>query len=144
MASTPRKSQRLWLAISCLASLVIQFLNTDSVEGTEFSGGWLTGPLLTMADMAVALFALALILAFWRLRIAAALALAASVLCLPLYLYFIAPVPFAQIFAAGHQFKVQPAGGVHLDTWPVGGVLTSAATVFVCFRGLATSNRARV
>ena len=35
----------------------------DGLEGTEFSGGWLTGPLLSMADIGTVLFILAFILA---------------------------------------------------------------------------------
>jgi hypothetical protein len=86
---------------------------TSGLDGTEFSGGWLTGPLLSMAEIGILLFILALVLAFVFPRVAAAIGLASSLLCLPLYCFFIAPVPVAQVFAHGHEFHIQPAPGFH-------------------------------
>jgi hypothetical protein len=63
---------------------------------------------------------------------------------LPLYLYFIAPVPFSQIFGFGHEFKVQPSGGLHWDRWAIVGVLTLAATVYVCLSNFAAHNRGQI
>ena len=140
----PLRKQQLWLIVSCLACVVAVLGNTSSVEGTEFSGGWLTGPLLSMADVGAALFVLAVIVTFRAPRIAAAVGLASSLLCLPLYLYFIAPVRFSQIFGSGHEFTVQPSGGFHWDTLPIAGVLTLAVTTYVCFRGIAVAGRSRV
>ena len=139
----PQK-QQLWLAVNCLACVVVVLCNTNGLEGTEFSGGWLTGPLLSMADIGTGLFVLALIVTFWTPRIAAALGLASSLLCLPLYLYFLAPVPFNEIFGFGHQFKSHPSGGFHWDPWAIGGVLTIAVTTYVCLRGLAVTTGPRI
>jgi hypothetical protein len=86
------EKQQLWLAVSCLVCVIVALRNTNSLEGTEFSGGWLTGPLLSMIDIGTVLFVLALIVTFMFPRIAGAIGLASSLLCLPLYLYFIAPV----------------------------------------------------
>jgi hypothetical protein len=97
-----------FLLCACLAWQV-----TSGYEGTEFSGGWLTGPLLSMEEIGTVLFILAIVLTFVFPRVAAAIGLAASVLCLPLYFFFIAPVPFAQVFACGHEFKVEPVPGFH-------------------------------
>jgi hypothetical protein len=55
---------------------------------------------------------------------------------LPLHLYFIAPVPFNEIFGSGYQLKVQPSGNFHWDPWAVAGVLTIAVTTYVCLRSL--------
>jgi hypothetical protein len=136
--------QQLMLAVSCLVCVVVALRNTNGLEGTEFSGGWLTGPLLSMTDSGTVLFVLALIGSCVYPRIAGAIGLASSLLCLPLYLYFIAPVPFSQIFGSGHEFKVQPSGGLHWDKWAIAGVLTLAVTVFVCFRGFAATSRAQI
>jgi hypothetical protein len=136
--------QQLWLAGTCLACVVVALRNTDGLEGTEFSGGWLTGPLLSMADIGAVLFVLALIVTFWYHRIAAAVGLASSLLCLPLYLYLIAPVPFTQIFGSGHEFKVRQIGGFHWDTWAIAGVLTLAVTTYICLRGFAVGSRPRI
>jgi len=82
---------------------------TRGLDGTEFSGGWLTGPLLSIADIGAVFFIIGLALTFFVPRIAALLGLASSLLCVPLCCFFIAPVPFAQVFARGHEFKVYPA-----------------------------------
>jgi hypothetical protein len=132
----PGKPQ-LILAISCLVCVLVALRNTNGLEGTEFSGGWLTGPLLSMIDIGILLFVLALIVSFVHSRIAGAVALVSSLLCLPLYLYFIAPVPFNRIFGFGHEFKVQPSGGLHLAWWAIAGVLTLAITAYASIRSFA-------
>jgi hypothetical protein len=136
--------QQLMLAVSCLVCVVVAMRNTNGLEGTEFSGGWLTGPLLSMTDIGTVLFVLALSGSFVYPRIAGAIGLASSLLCLPLYLYFIAPVPFSQIFGFGHEFKVQPSGGLLWDKWAIAGVITLAVAVCVCFRGFAATSRAQI
>jgi hypothetical protein len=117
---------------------------TSGLDGTEFSGGWLTGPLLSMADIGTVLFILALVLTFLFPRVAASVGLASSLLCLPLYFFFIAPVPFAQVFARGHEFKVHPAPGFHWHTWPVTALLAVTIAVYVCIRRLAASSRIQI
>jgi hypothetical protein len=128
-------------AFICFVGVFVALQNTRGLEGTEFSGGWLTGPLLSMADIGIVLFLLALVVTFMFPRVAAAIGLASSLLCLPLYLYSIAPVPFSQIFGSGHEFKVQPSGGFHWDRWALAGVLTLAVTTYVCLRGVAAASR---
>jgi len=105
-------TDQLSLALICLVGVFVALQNTKGLEGTEFSGGWLTGPLLWMAEIGIGLFLLALVVAFIHRRVAAAIGFAASLFCLPLYLYFTAPVPFNQIFGFGHELKVQPRGGL--------------------------------
>lgn len=139
----PGKHQ-LWLAVSCLVCVIVALRNTNDLEGTEFSVGWLTGRLLSMVDIGTVLFVLALIVAFMYPRIAGAIGLASSLLCLPLYLYFIAPVPFNQLFGFGHQFKVQPGGGFHRNGWAITGVLTLAVTTYVCLHGFAVASRVQI
>ena len=78
----------------CLLCAVIVWKYGSDLEGTEFSGGWLTGPLLDMEETGSLLFVLALLLTFFYRRIAAATTLIACLLCLPLYLYFTAPGPY--------------------------------------------------
>jgi hypothetical protein len=137
-------TQQLSLALVCLVSVFVALRNSNGLDGTEFSGGWLTGPLLSMSDVGIVLFLPALIVTFVSPRVAAAIGLASSLLCLPLYLYFIAPVPFNQIFGFGHEFKVQPSGGLHWDRWAIVGVLTLAATVYVCLSNFAAHNRGQI
>lgn len=72
------------LAVSCLVCVVMALRNTNGLEGTEFSGGWLTGLLLSMTDMGTVLFVLALLGSFVYPRIAGAIGITSSLPCLPL------------------------------------------------------------
>lgn len=134
-------THQIALALICLVGLFVALQNTKGLEGTEFSGGWLTGTLLSMADIGMVLFLMALVVTFVFPRVAAAIGLASSLLCLPLDLYFMAPVPFSHIFGFGHTFKVQPGGRFHWDRWAIAGVLTLAVTTYVCLRGVAAASR---
>lgn len=104
-------------AMCYVASVIITIAYVTDVEGTEFSGGYLTGSLLSMAMDGALLFILALILGFWYVRLAATLGLLSSLLCLPIHFYFVAPVPFAELFAPGHEFMVQPSAEFHWQKW---------------------------
>jgi hypothetical protein len=136
--------QQLLLTASCFVSVAVALCNSNGLEGTEFSGGSLTGPLLLMTDIGSVLFALVLISSFLYPRVAGAIGLVSSLLCLPLYLYLIAPVPFNHFFSFGHEFKVQPSGGFHWDRWTIVGALTLAVTIYACFRSLAVTNRSQI
>ena len=134
--------QQFWLALSCLVSIIVAFCATYDLEG-GFIGGWLTGPLFQWNDAGTMLFALAFVVTFLYPRIASAIAIVSSTLCLSLYLYLVAPVPFSAIFASGHPFKVQPTGGFHWDTWAITGIFTVAVAVYVCLRGFAATSPAK-
>jgi len=74
-------------AIACFACVAVLWIHLDDYGASEFSGGWLTGPLFKMADLGSLLFLLALLLTFFLRRTAATIALAAALLCFPFYLY---------------------------------------------------------
>ena len=114
---------------------------TWGLDSTEFSGGWLTGPLLSMADNGILLFIIAIVLTFLFPRIAAAIGLVSSLLCVPLCAFSIAPAPFAQIFARGHEFKVRPELGLHWRTWPVVTLLAVTLACYLCVRRFVVGNR---
>lgn len=128
-------SQQISLAASCFMCAISALRNTKGLEGTEFSGGWLTGPLLSLIEAGIVLFAIAFIATFFFPRIAAGVALLSSILCLPLYLYLIAPLHFNQIFGSEHEFKVPPGKDFHVDVWALAGLLILAVTVFLCLHG---------
>jgi hypothetical protein len=136
--------QQVYQAGSYLICVFLALQITRGLEGTEFSGGWLTGPLLSMEDTGTAFFIVSFVLTFVFPRVAAAIGLASSVLCLPLYLFFIAPVPFAQVFARGHEFKDQPTPGFHWHMWPVTGLLVLAVTLYFCVRRVAATRRKQI
>jgi hypothetical protein len=98
---------KLTQAAACFLCAVIVWRYGSGLEGTEFSGGWLTGPLLHMEDVGSILFVLALLLAFFYRRIAAAATLIACLLCLPLYLYFTIPGPFRWVFRGEYSVPLQ-------------------------------------
>jgi hypothetical protein len=89
---------KMMQAAACLLCAVIVWGYGSSLEGTEFSAGRLTGPLLDMVDVGSILFVVALVLTFFYRRIAAATTVLACLLCLPIYLYFTAPGPFRWVF----------------------------------------------
>jgi hypothetical protein len=74
------------------------------LDGPEFSGGWLTGPLLNLQLGGTLLVTLALLVAFAYPRVSAAMTLAAVPCCLPLHLYFLAPGVFRGLF--GGEYSV--------------------------------------
>lgn len=126
-------------AICCLLCVLITARNTFDLAGTEFSGGWLTGPLLSMASIGLLLFVLAFAVTFLCPRVAAAVGVAASLLALPIHFYFIAKLPFAEIFAPGHEFMLQPIAGFHWEKWTTIGLLVLASTCFLCIRCIAVA-----
>jgi len=79
--------EKMWQAIACLACTVVPWIRLDSFAASEFSGGWLTGPLLKMAELGSLFFAVALLLTFFFRRTASTIALAAALVCFPFYLY---------------------------------------------------------
>ena len=93
---------KLMQAASCLLYLGVMWRYESGLGGTEFSGGWLTRPLLNLYDVGTLLFVLALLLAFFYRRTAAAVGLIAALLSFPLYLYFIAPGPVRHLFSGAY------------------------------------------
>jgi hypothetical protein len=129
----------IWHELQAAIFLLCAFLElrvTSGLGESEFSGGWLTGPLLSTADTGMILFIVSIFATFLLPRIAAAMGLVSSFLSLPLYCFFIAPVPFAHAFAHGPEFKVQPMPGFHWHSWPVTAILTVAVAICVCIRRL--------
>ena len=57
---------------ACLLCAIVVWRYASSLLGTEFSGGWITGPLLEMKEVGSLLFVLALLLTFFYRRVAAA------------------------------------------------------------------------
>lgn len=131
----PGKSE-LWQAASLFLCLAVAAPQTDWIGASEFSGGWVTGPLLSMFQNGVPLFFLAMILTFFYQRIGAVIGIAASVLCLPLYLYFVVPGLFRSVF--GGEWSVPLQAYFVWNMWAMAGMLTLAAAAFVCSRSFSS------
>jgi len=109
-------------ATTCLAGLVVALKYVIDLEGTEFSGGQTTGPLLALQFAGAILFAIALIVTFIRPRLAAVSALVASLLCLPIYLHFVAPRLFRWIFPGDYSYPL--TSNFRWEGWATTGILT--------------------
>ena len=118
----------------CLLCAVIVWRYGSDLEGTEFSGGWLTGPLLDMEETGSLLFVLALLLTFFYRRIAAATTLIACLLCLPLYLYFTAPGPFRRVFRGEYSVPLQAS--FVWNKWNITGIVALTIAACLGIRGL--------
>ena len=127
---------KLLQAASCLVCVVVAQRNSFALGGTEFSGGHLTGPILDSLEVGSLLFVLALVLTFVRPRIAAALAIVASLISLPLYLYFTAPGPFRRVFRGEYSVPLQ--ANFVWDRSAIVGVLAVAVAMCICIWNLRT------
>ena len=138
------RAQQLLQAATCLLCAAVAWKSSVRWAGlgaTEFGGGRVTGPMLDMHDMGTVLFPLAPLLTFMYPRIAA-IALAASVLSLPLYLYFAAPGPFRWVVRG--NWKVPLQANFYWDNWTIAGIITLVLATYICIRTLRTIKGKRV
>jgi hypothetical protein len=131
----------IWLSSACLLCAILAWRYRSELEGTEFSGGRLTGPLLDMKDLGTLLLILAVILTFFYRRIGAAIGLLGSLLCLPLYLYFLAPGPFRWVFRG--EYSVPAPSNFVWNIWGIAGVFALALTAGLSIRSLARTPASR-
>ena len=132
------------LASTFAGCAFLEWQITDGLDGTEFSGGWLTGPLLSMAEVGIVLFILSFLLVLPVPRIAAVSGLISSLLSLPLCCFFIAPVPFAKVFAPGAEFSIEPEPGFHWHRWPTIAFVCLTSSACICARRLVIGKRAHI
>jgi hypothetical protein len=121
----------LALAAMCLLCTILVWTYGSDLEGTDFSGGRITGSVLEMKDVGEFIFIPALLLTFVYRRIAAAIVIAASLLCLPLYLYFIAPGPFRWVFRGEYSIPLHAT-----FVWNSQAVVAIVALVMAVFFGV--------
>lgn len=121
-------------AASCLLCVILVWDYGDRLDGTEFTGGSVTGPVFNMSNIGMLLFVVALPMTFVSRRISGAVAFAASLLCLPLYLYFTVPGPFRWVFRG--VYKVPLYANVVWGRWSIIGILALGIAAGLGFRGL--------
>lgn len=129
-----RGKNELWQAASFVLCVGVAWIQADRIEGSEFIGGRVTGPIFTLFESGILIFALAIILALIYRRIAALMGIAACLLCLPLYFYVLAPGPFRSVFRGNYSVPLE--SNFVWDKGMITGVLTLAIAVFVGVRGL--------
>jgi hypothetical protein len=131
---TPPNKQKLLQGVAFLAGVGVLWIRLDDFGNSEFIGGWLTGRIFSMADDGGILFLFALVLIIFLPRIASVAALLASLLCLPLYLYVVAPGPFRRVFRGQYAGMIQHS--FFWNWWAVTGIATVIFAVFVSVHSL--------
>ncbi|SRR5260370_286827 len=127
-----------WHAIRCLLCFIVAWAHLDKVGASEFSGGWLTGPLFKIANYGSILFLLSLLLTFFLRRIAGVMALVASLLCIPFYLYCLAPGPFRRVFKGEYSVPLQTSFA--WNTWAIAGILSLFLAIVVSLRCITATD----
>jgi hypothetical protein len=129
---------QMWQALACLVCTALLWIHLDDFGASEFSGGWLTGPLFKMAYLGSLLFLLSLVLTFFLRRTVATIALAATLLCFPFYLYILMPGPYRWIFKG--EYSVPLNQPFHWDNWAVVGVLSLLLVVTLSLRSYSKAH----
>ena len=122
-------------AIAFLVCAGVLWIHLGDFGVAEFRGGWLTGKILTMADVGALLFLSALVFTIFLPRLGAFLALAAILLCLPFYLYIVMPGPYRQIFKGEYSVPLQRA--FVWNSWAMAGIITLAFAAVFSIRRLS-------
>jgi hypothetical protein len=132
------KLSKLSQAMICFLCAILTWRFEFPLEGSEFRGGTVTGPILNMSNVGVLLFMVALPMAFVSpRRIAGVVMLLASLLCLPIYLYFTFPGIFRSIFQG--QYSIPLQADVVLEEWSVIGFAALVIAASFGFRCLLWS-----
>ena len=135
-----KRSRKLEIlqTISCFLCVVVAWLHLDTLGASEFIGGKLTGPLFEMVVNGIVLFLLAILLMPFYRRTTTAMALTASLLCMPFYLYFLAPGPFRRVFRG--EYSVPLVAPFVWSSWAFIGILSLAFAILVSVRCLAMTD----
>jgi hypothetical protein len=127
--------QKIWQATAWLVCVGVLWIHLNDFGASEFSGGRLTGKLLTMADVGCLLFLIAVLSAILFPRVAVAIALTATLLCLPFYLYVLMSGPFRRIFKGEYSVPLQRP--FFWNNWAVVGVLSLVVAAFLSLHNLS-------
>lgn len=128
----------LWQAAACFLSMVLGWTLGRPFEGTEFSHGQVTGPLLQTQEVgSLVLFAALSLTLFYR-RASAALALIACLLCLPLCLSLVAPGLFRKV--VGGLWSSGVTGTFVWSSRAMADTFVLAFTAMICLRNLLISS----
>jgi hypothetical protein len=129
--------QKSLQAAGCLLCVILSWRYSLILDGSEFSGGTVTGRILSVHNIAAYLFVLALVLTFIYPRIAAGIVIAASLFALPLYLYFVAPGAFHRVVRG--QYSVPGQASFVWDKWAIAAILALAVALYASLRGLVAA-----
>jgi len=123
-------------AVICVVCAVVGALFTEQLGAAEFSGGTVTGPLLSVHGFSLVLFVLSAVATFFLPPVAAAIGLCAAAASIPLYFFFLAPGLFRAVF--GGEWSVPPIG---LFAWNAGAAAATAVLIVAVYAGVRTLSR---
>ena len=112
--------------------VVIGVLVSLSVEGTEFSGGSVTGRLLSLQGYSLWVFLLATLATFLFPRAAPGIGLCAVATSLPLYLFLVTPGAFRALFRG--EWKVPTDAFFTWNASAVAAIVACGAAAYVQLR----------
>lgn len=121
--------QKYRQSVLCLICVLLNSWILLPVEGTEFSGGTLTGKLVNLSNIGTTMLVAAVVVTFFLRRVSAFTAIAGCFLSLPLYLYSLAPGPFRKIFKGNYSVPVER--NFYWNPWIVTGVILMLTTIFI-------------
>jgi hypothetical protein len=124
------KTSKLAQGILLLVALMLAARIMFTVDGTEFSGGRLTGPLVVLCDCGLLGLVIAVIATYPLPRFSAVIGAMAAALCIPLVLYFIAPGSFHSVFKGEYKGSLQ--NHFVWNAWSVAALVTFSAVIVVC------------
>ena len=125
---TPLTSASVRHIGACVLCAILGWYFAAPLEGTEFSGGSVTGPLLTLHAASGALFILSAAAVARYPRPAVAFGVVAAVLSFPLYVYFVAPGLFRTVFRG--EYSVPMNAALVWNGWAIAGAVTACAATF--------------
>jgi hypothetical protein len=118
---------------ACVLCVIIGIKYSAPLDGTEFGGGSVTGPVLTVHSVSLVLFVVSAIVIFASRGGATIIALVACLLSLPLYLYFTVPGLFRRVFLG--EYSVPLSASVVWDTWALAGIAAICVLTIVTLTG---------
>jgi hypothetical protein len=117
-----------------LSCAVLGWIVAGPLEGSELSGGSVTGPVLALHDKATDLFLLGAVAVYVHRRTAAGITLLGGLFALPLYFYLVAPGPFRVLFPG--EYKQPVTSQFHAEPSAVLATVATLAAIVVSLRSL--------
>ena len=136
---TIQAKQKFWLAMSCLLGIFLLRHELNELDGSEFIGGRITGPLFTLAESGALFLTLGLVLIFFRRRLASGVIGLASLLCWPLYAYLTFPGIYRHVFKGEYSVPLQ--SNANWDWWSITEMLALLLQAYFCLNVFLKSRR---
>jgi len=114
--------EKMWRAFACLACTVVPWIHLDDFRASEFSGGWLTGPLLGMAELGSLFFCGSVASDYFPSTNCLHYRPCGRATLFSFYLYILMPGLYRRIFKG--EYSVPLYRPFHWDTWAAVGVLS--------------------